>query len=303
VCFGTAVGVLPHLPYFFTYIMGWIKIDRTIVDHWLWSDEKKLKWWLTLLMEVNYTDSNMSLGYKVYRINKGQSSYSIRTWANIFKTGTKSVTKFFEMLELDGLITKKTIGKGKQSTTLLTVCKHDSYGSIGYDLETQGDTQDNTQGDTQGDTQEAHNKKREEDKKEKKEKGIPTLEEVIDHVVSSGYDQSIAEKFYDYYQKITPSNARLWRDKNGNTVKNWKSKLTHVWFKDAEKRDVNVPVVEPGWRYVDMSEAYDIIRGQSPVALSEKEVIGAGDDYVRKMMNINPSYHNSGNGWKYRKTT
>jgi len=280
--------------------MGWIKIDRTIAEHWLWSDEKKLKWWLTLLMEVNYADSKMSLGYKVYRVNKGQSSNSIRTWANIFKTGTKSVTKFFQMLELDGLVTKQTIGKGKQSTTLLTVCNYDSYEPISYGLETQENTQGSTQEQTQEVTREGDNKKREKDKKEKKEKGIPTLEEVISYVVGRGYDQSIAEKFYDYYQDRTPSNARLWRDKNGNTVKDWKGKLTHVWFRDAEKRDVNVPVLEPGWRYIDMSEAYDIVRNTNPVSLSEKEAKSEGDDYVRKIININPSYKSAGEGWKYR---
>jgi len=280
--------------------MGWIKIDRTIAEHWLWSDEKKLKWWLTLLMEVNYADSKMSLGYKVYRVNKGQSSNSIRTWANIFKTGTKSVTKFFQMLELDGLVTKQTIGKGKQSTTLLTVCNYDSYEPISYGLETQENTQGSTQEQTQEGTREGDNKKREKDKKEKKEKGIPTLEEVISYVVGRGYDQSIAEKFYDYYQDRTPSNARLWRDKNGNTVKDWKGKLTHVWFKDAEKRDVNVPILERGWRYVDMSESYDIVRETNPVSLSEESSKGLGDVYVRKIMKMNPSYHNAGDGWKYR---
>ena len=251
-------------------------------------------------MEVNYADSKMSLGYKVYRVNKGQSSNSIRTWANIFKTGTKSVTKFFQMLELDGLVTKQTIGKGKQSTTLLTICNYDSYEPISYGLETQENTQGSTQEQTQEGTREGDNKKREKDKKEKKEKGIPTLEEVISYVVGRGYDQSIAEKFYDYYQDRTPSNARLWRDKNGNTVKDWKGKLTHVWFRDAEKRDVSVPVLEPGWRYIDMSEAYDIVRNTNPVSLSEKEAKSEGDDYVRKIININPSYKSAGEGWKYR---
>lgn len=280
--------------------MGWIKIDRTIADHWLWSDEKKLKWWLTLLMEVNYTDSKMSLGYSVYRVNKGQSSNSIRTWASIFKTGTKSVTKFFQMLESDGLITKETIGKGKQSTTLLTVCKYDSYEPIGYALETQEDTQESTQEQTQVGTREAHNKKREKDKTVKKEKEIPTIEEVIAYVVDKGYEQSLAEQFFNHYQKLTPSNARLWRDRNGHTVKNWKLKLTHVWLKDAQKRDVSVPVLEPGWRYVDMSEAYDIVRETNPVSLSEESSKELGDLYVRKIMDMNPSYHNAGDGWKYR---
>ena len=49
-----------------------------------------------------------------------------------------------------------------------------------------------------------------------------------------------------------------------------------------------------------MSEAYDIVRDQNNVSLSEKVAIGAGDDYVRKMMNMNPSFHTVGEGWKYR---
>ena len=100
--------------------MGWIKIDRNITEHWLWTDEKKLKWWLTILLDVNYSDRKMALGYNTYEIKRGQSPNSIRTWAGIFKTGTKSVVRFLDMLEKDGLITKEIIGNGKHSTTLVT---------------------------------------------------------------------------------------------------------------------------------------------------------------------------------------
>lgn len=83
-----------------------------------------------------------------------------------------------------------------------------------------------------------------------------------------------------------------------STYLNQKTWLDYVRA-DGEVDEV-IPIVEPGWKYVGLSEAYDIIRDQNSVSLSEKEAIGAGDDYVRKMMNINPSYKNVGKGWKYR---
>lgn len=274
--------------------MGWIKIDRSIKDHWLWSDEKKLKWWLTILLDVNYSDRTISLGYNTYDIKRGQSPNSIRTWADIFKTGTKSVVRFLDMLERDGLITKDVIGNGKHSTTLITVCKYDSYEHDGNVTETQGDTQETTQVDTQGGDI-RRKKEKKERKKERKTTAYPTVEEVIDYVVSNGYDQSIAEKFHKYYSENN------WRDKNGEPVKSWKGKLVHVWFKNRNKRDVNQPALNPGMRYVDISEAYGIVRELYSVSLSEKESQGKGDEFVRNMMNMNKFYEAEGDGWKYRK--
>ena len=89
--------------------------------------------------------------------------------------------------------------------------------------------------------------------------------------------------------------------KHPSTYLNQKTWLDYV--RSDGKVDEAIPIVEPGWVYVGLSEAYDIIRDQNNVSLSEQVKIGAGDDFVREMMNRNPSYHNVGEGWKYRKTT
>lgn len=280
--------------------MGWIKIDRNITEHWLWTDEKKLKWWLTILLDVNYSDRKMALGYNTYEIKRGQSPNSIRTWASIFKTGTKSVVRFLDMLEKEGLITKETIGNGKHSTTLVTVCKYDSYDYVGNTKETQETTVSTTQVDTQVDTQGGDIRRKEESKEGKKERNninAPSINEVIEYVVGCGYPQSIAEKFHAHYT------VRGWVVKDGSKIDNWKALLNSTWFKNKKKSVVKAPPLEPGWVYVGLSEAYDIVRDQNNVSLSEQVKIGAGDDFVRKEMNRNPSYQNVGEGWKYRKTT
>lgn len=132
------------------YGKGWISLYRSIKDHWVWSDPIKLKWWLSVLFEVNHTDNKVAIGYNVIECKRGQSLKSLRTWATEFECGTKAATKFFDMLEKDGMITRETIGKGKHSTTLLTVCNYDTYQSKKVDKE----TLDATQGKRKGDTKE-----------------------------------------------------------------------------------------------------------------------------------------------------
>ena len=37
---------------------GWIKIHRKIIDHWIWADSKRFKWWLDILLLTNHSDKN-----------------------------------------------------------------------------------------------------------------------------------------------------------------------------------------------------------------------------------------------------
>ena len=49
------------------YQTGYIKLFRSICKHWIWKDERKLKWWLTILMECNHKSEKFNLGYTIYR--------------------------------------------------------------------------------------------------------------------------------------------------------------------------------------------------------------------------------------------
>lgn len=109
------------------YKTGWISLYRSIKNHWIFDNPNHLKWWLIMLFDVNHEPKNVPLGYTLIEVKRGQSIKSLRTWALEFNTGTKTVVKFFDMLEKDGMITKKTIGKGKQSTTLVNINNYDTY--------------------------------------------------------------------------------------------------------------------------------------------------------------------------------
>jgi hypothetical protein len=126
-------------------MIGWIKIERAITEHWIYSDPIKFRWWITILINVNYKDSKFILGNKLYDLPKGSSVNSLRTWASILNTGVKSVNSFFTLLENDAMISKKILGKGKQSTTLINIT---NYGKYQIGEETLKGTLKGTQGGT-----------------------------------------------------------------------------------------------------------------------------------------------------------
>lgn len=131
---------------------GWIKIHRPIKEHWIWNDPVKLKWWLIMIMDVNYSEGKLRLGNEIFVIGVGQSAKSLRSWADSFECGTKAVINFFNLLEKDGMITKKTIGKGKQSTTLINIGNYNQYQGVEETLKQRKGNARATQGQREGHT-------------------------------------------------------------------------------------------------------------------------------------------------------
>lgn len=195
-------------------MIGWIKIHRKLKDHWIWSDPIKFQWWLLMLLEANHKTSKIQLGNQLYEVKRGQSAKSLRTWASIFGCSPKTVSAFFKMLESDKMLVITTIGKSKQSTTLINITKYEDY---------QGSEE------TQMATESKHDLPT--NKEVKKERSItpPSLEEIIEYFTQNGYKKSEAEKAFNFYAN------RGWKDSNDRKVKNWKLKMKEVWFKPENK--------------------------------------------------------------------
>ena len=102
-----------------------------------------------MLLEVNYSEGKMPLGNQLITVKRGSSTNSIRTWSDLFGCGTKATTNFFELLESDGMITRKVLGKGKHSTTLININNYEDYQAS---EETLTDTLTTTQAQRKGHT-------------------------------------------------------------------------------------------------------------------------------------------------------
>lgn len=207
-------------------MIGWVKIHRQLTDHWIFNDPVKFRWWIIILFEANYKPNKMLLGNMLYDVHPGQCTLSIRTWAIKFGVGTKSVESFFKLLEKDGMITRKTIGKGKHSTTLINIENYAKYQVI---EETQGGTQKGTQRKRKGSTTKEdilfNNNISEELEETKK---IPDLYEFLDYLKFeltqfnySSYEFPVKSKYESWVDNG-------WRDGNNKDIINWKLKLKNT---------------------------------------------------------------------------
>ena len=205
-------------------MIGWIKLHRKTTEHWIWSDPVKFQWWIRMLMEVNHADKEILIGNSLYMIERGQSGKSLRTWAIMFGVGTKAVINFFELLEKSDMIIKKTIGKGKHSTTLITITNYKDYQGTEETLKaTQGTTQGTTQGKHEGHTNKnekeiiKNEKNEKEDLSARKLKFSSTLESFL-----QTYGKELLNDFYRY-----------WTEPNKSKTK-FRQELERTW--DLERR-------------------------------------------------------------------
>lgn len=104
-------------------ISGYIKIFRSVKNHWLWQDEKKMFWWLDILLSANYSDQKVLIKGALVECKRGQSIKSLENWAKDWKTTKKTVRSFLELLKKDEMILIENV----KITTRITICNYDSY--------------------------------------------------------------------------------------------------------------------------------------------------------------------------------
>jgi hypothetical protein len=108
------------------YVTGWIRVYRSLKNHWLWTKGKpltRLEAWLLILIEANHEDEKCLINGNLIECKRGQKLYSLETWSKKFFWSVQSVRTFFKILEKDNMI----ITEGLQKTTRLTICNYAIY--------------------------------------------------------------------------------------------------------------------------------------------------------------------------------
>lgn len=202
------------------YGNGWVKLFRSIRDHWIWQDPTKLKWWLDIMLEVNHSGKKVNIGYKIFECSRGQTIMSLQNWADRWNVSRDTVRNFLALLENDKMI----IHKNLKITTQLTVCNYDTYQGNLHTEQTDSKQKANRK-QTGGDT----NKNDKNEKNNKNDKN--TIPEYSDFET---YAKELSEK---HNLSFDPTKLKLkydswksdeWKDGYGKPIKNWKSKLMNV---------------------------------------------------------------------------
>lgn len=122
---------------------GWIKLNRKIQDHWIWSDHEYTFAWIDLLLLVNHDNRKILVDGKPTVIKRGQVLTSIQKLADRWGWSRNRVYRFLGTLEQDNMVTRV----GTPNGTTLTI---ENYGKYQGKGNTDGTTNDTTNGTTDG---------------------------------------------------------------------------------------------------------------------------------------------------------
>lgn len=161
---------------------NWIKLNRSLADHWIWTKEKFTKGqaWVDLLMMARWKDGKQLHRGKLYVRKRGEINCSMKWLAKRWGWDRRTVKGFLTLLESDGMLSVRC-------TTNDTTITIENY-SVYQDKPTEECTTECTTDSTTECTTECTHKKKE--KKEKKEKNISPqtpqgdCAEIINHLNS-----------------------------------------------------------------------------------------------------------------------
>jgi DNA-binding transcriptional regulator YhcF (GntR family) len=104
--------------------LGWLKISRGIVNHWLWHDAERLKWWLDLLLMAAWEEKQILHDTHIVTLRRGQMVASVSFLTERWKKSNKTILRFLNMLEDEGMIRREMLHR---QTSIITICNYESY--------------------------------------------------------------------------------------------------------------------------------------------------------------------------------
>ena len=198
---------------------GWIKLHRSIKDHWLYTEDRvfsKFEAWNDILLSVNFADAKQVIKGKIYNIKRGESTMSLDTWAKRWNWDKSKVRRFLSLLQSDEMI----VVNSDNITTHLSVCNYASYQDERNANETQKKRKRNAD-----EIQTTPIKEEGEQQQQQEVKFIkPTIQEIEIYMAEKGME-NLAERFYYFYE------AKGWVI-GKNKIKDWKS-CVMTWKKNS----------------------------------------------------------------------
>ena len=128
---------------------GWIKIERDIVDHWVFQDPEYFRAWVLMLLMANHEDAKILINKELVTIPRGAFHSSILILAGKLGWTRKRTNRYIQMLEMDEMLTTKRTTHG----ATFFVENYSKYQGQGTTKVATDDTTEDTTDDTPDDTQ------------------------------------------------------------------------------------------------------------------------------------------------------
>lgn len=126
------------------YKTGYIKLYRSIKNHWLWKENRKktpFEAWVDLMIRACHSDLKEPVGVDFIQVKRGQVLTSQLQLSKEWMWSRKMVTRFLKSLEKDGMIAVECTTKW----SMITICNYDSYQGFGTTKEQQKNNRGTTE--------------------------------------------------------------------------------------------------------------------------------------------------------------
>ena len=206
---------------------GYVKINRSVLEHWIFKDAWKFRCWIDLISLANYSEQKVEIGGMLLTCKRGELLRSLETLAQRWGCDKSKARRFLRLLQKDNMI----VLKNETRTTRITICKYDDYQGDNSEIETATKTKRNA-----NENQTNPNNKGNKDNKEKK-RDFQLL--VAPFVEKFGRD--LCNDFYHYWIETTKDNKLRWEKETAFDVSrrlaNWKKNDIKFSSNDASTGD------------------------------------------------------------------
>ena len=106
--------------------LGYIKLYRSIQDHWLWSNNESFtagQAWIDLLLMVNHKEEKIRIKGQIITVHPGQRWTSYRKLAAKWHWSVNKVKRYMKLLKSDEMILTDETNNG----TLVTIVNWDKF--------------------------------------------------------------------------------------------------------------------------------------------------------------------------------
>tara|TARA_B110000495_G_scaffold194177_1_gene200243 strand:+ start:189 stop:800 length:612 start_codon:yes stop_codon:yes gene_type:complete len=199
--------------------MGWIKLERSLTDHWIWQEPEALKLWIALLLAANFTTKKRSFNGSVVEIKRGQLVYGRHAFSAKLGISEAKLRRYIKLFISDSMISQQKTNK----YSIISITCYEKYQDANQQIT--GHQPDNR----------PHHKNQEGKKETTKRFKPPTTGEVEEYCTSRSNGIN-PESFVDFYE------ARAWQI-GANKMKNWKAAV-RTW---ENRRKDQQPVQQNKW--------------------------------------------------------
>lgn len=102
---------------------GWIKLHRSLMEHWIWGEPEAVIFWLSLLMDANHTTVKKLFNGSLVEIKRGELLFGLESFEKKTGVSIRKMRRYLSMMEKEGMIDRQKRNK----YSLITIANYEKH--------------------------------------------------------------------------------------------------------------------------------------------------------------------------------